>query len=187
MLNNKPPQRDEYSLYNYYVHPMVSSSTHDLIRKIPAFIAESPNEKCEFYIIPDKFQSSQQPPASINTIKYGKRSQKMFNKAITNRTTSGNSKSKSKSKSKSQHETILQCLKKYNPNILTIKESKITKICKTWHDPRIDKIMKDRKRNKNANDAKEISYFLTDKYGIYKVGPGHHTPYVLCTCCLYIF
>ena len=186
MLNNETPRRDDYSLYNYYVHPMVSSNTHDLIRKIPAFIAASPDEKCEFYIIPDTFQSSQPPPANINTIKYGKRSQKMFNKAITTKTTATDSKSKSNSNSKSQHETILKSLKKYNPNILTLKESKITKICKTWQDPRIDKIMKERKRNRNGNDPKDISFFLTDKYGLYKVDQviihSMYSVYVVCIC-----
>ena len=75
-----------------------------------------------------------------------------------------------------QHKEILKCLKRHNANIMTMKESKIVKICKTWHDERIDAIIKKRRKS-NPSTANEISFFLTDLYGIYRPDDGYHVTY----------
>ena len=149
------PKRSAYSSYKYYCNPMVTPQTRNLIRQIPAFIAPTFNEYCDYYIIPDVFP---QPSSSkVKSVKYGKRSQKMLIKAQ-----QGNSNTSKPKSMVDHHEAIKKDLKIRNPNIKIMEESKITRICKTWHDVRIDAIIKKRRKN-NPSTKDEISYFITDK------------------------
>ena len=105
--NGLQPKRDEYSLFNYFVHPKVLCRTRHLIRSIPAFIVPTPQEECKYYIIPNTFEQSSS--AIINATKYCKRSQEILLKAQKENNASSLNPSKSET---SQHEESKKAFKK---------------------------------------------------------------------------
>eukprot|EP01084_Bolivina_argentea_P146853 257028_1 len=103
-----------------------------------------------------------------NKTKYNSRSQKMFNltkktnDSINNKQTSINNK---------QTFTTMSMLRNINPLIKIIKQQTLINIIKPFIDTRCDEILNQNNNNKHSN---EISYFLMDNNGLFKIDNGYH-------------
>eukprot|EP01084_Bolivina_argentea_P302736 522595_1 len=157
-------KRNDHSLLTYFVDNAADTKTHQLIKNLPAFITNDPTQFCHYYV--ESSTTHHQTITVQNPSKYTTRSQRLL--MLANKTNHALNNT-----SKSMHETTILSLKKYNPNIKIIKEKTLIKIIEPFVDTRCDEILNQNNKHKN-----EISYFLMDDNGTFKIDSGYHTPHV---------
>lgn len=178
------PTLTDLHLRTFFADSNVSLRTHQLIKKLPAFISSDLNDKCHFHIIPSVqvLPSLQSRTAIIHDTfvyaRYRSRSQKMLQTA----------KKANLTKEYHQRMCVMKCtertrtaLQRQNALIRTFTEYEITRIIRQHKmiDPRCDAVLSNRSRYLTATHRRELSLFLTDTHGMYRVDKGHHTQLIL--------
>ena len=160
----------------FYADNTISLRTHQLIKKLPAFISTDPNEKCHFYIRPNTRTTPLLPrhgtahEENLLGGRYRSRTQKMLLTAQNVIQTESDS---HQSTITDPTEDTLKLLQQQNPLVHTFSETEITSIIANHvHHCETDDVLNGMQRLKTPNN--KISFFLLDKFGIFKADEGYH-------------
>merc|ERR1719474_1601176 len=152
-------KKSDFALHTFYADASVALSTHELIKKLPAFIGDVA-QHCHYYVRPQLTHFSDHHEA-INSRsknrKYMKRAEVMLSTARRGH------EQRSTFQSQSHHlsdDHILQTLRVLNPKLITISEAQLVALLQPMVDPRCDAILKRSARTRNA-----VHFFLLHQDG----------------------